>query len=239
MIVKKVERIKYGIVRRFIYAKSVLNPKIRDLTDRIFSSGEYFDNNPKLRTLQETGELGFPGSSKNKHRYQSMLSRYFYALQYTKNLSCLDSCCGVGWGSLILSYNASNVTGIDINEDALSFAKNHWKKESLFFSQENALNMQFPDESFHVVTGMESLEHFARNQGIQYLLESIRVLKRGGTLILSSYFSEDRKNADEICSLVPAHLYIWTKHELCKVCEPYFESMKFFGSSYFIARRRK
>ena len=55
------------------------------------------------------------------------LSRYVFALDYVVNKATLDVACGSGYGLSILSSVAKCVTGIDVNEDAICWAKNNNK----------------------------------------------------------------------------------------------------------------
>jgi O-antigen biosynthesis protein len=64
------------------------------------------------------------------------LGRYYYAikkLDINKNDDVLDISCGQGYGSFILSLNANQVYGMDINRDFVKYAFNNFKKDNIIF----------------------------------------------------------------------------------------------------------
>jgi len=80
--------------------------------------------------------------------------RYKWAEPHLSGKSVLDYGCGVGYGSFIMSQTASNVTGFDVSEDALAWAKYYAKQ----MPNLEYLN-QLPDKQFDCVTCFECIEH--------------------------------------------------------------------------------
>ena len=89
-------------------------------------------------------------------------SRYLFAAQFIKGKRVLDAACGTGYGSYFLKeMGASHVTGIDISEEAIDFARSNYPNVDLEFISGD---IQFLDElidgrSYDVVVSFETLEH--------------------------------------------------------------------------------
>lgn len=198
-----------------------------------------FSSNQKLLQLQKTGEVDMPGSAHNKKRWHRMLLRYYFALKLTKGKSVLDTCCGCGWGSYLLSYNSTQVVGIDMNQDLIDFADSNWNNANLSFQQNDIMSLTFPDNSFDIAVGMESIEHFTKDDGEKYIREVARVIKPGGHLILSSHFANTSEEAISVCSKVPAHLHIWTKEDINNLISHFFSHVSFFDSTLLTAYSKK
>jgi 2-polyprenyl-3-methyl-5-hydroxy-6-metoxy-1,4-benzoquinol methylase len=82
------------------------------------------------------------------------LFRYEWAKPFCGGKSVLDYGCGIGYGSYILSQVSTNVTGFDISEDALAWAKHYAAR---------APNLTFmdhpPEDKFDCITCFECIEH--------------------------------------------------------------------------------
>lgn len=114
------------------------------------------------------------------------LSRYRFARTYARGKDCLDIGCGTGYGSAHLAGGgADRVTGGDISDEAIAIATQHQGDNgNLSFRKLDATALPYPDESFGLVTAFEVIEHVA--DGERLLSEANRVLKKGGTLVLST-----------------------------------------------------
>lgn len=105
--------------------------------------------------------------------------------QELKNKSLLDIGCGGGW--LISKLSKSNLkktTGVDPNQKAIESAKKENKKS--IFKVAPAENLPFKDNSFDIITMFDSLEHVPKESEQIALKEVSRVLKKGGSLLLST-----------------------------------------------------
>ena len=90
----------------------------------------------------------------------------------------LDVCCGTGYGSEILSKSASSVLGVDISQEAVSFARKNHSNDKIKFVRMDAHDLKLPDGSKDLVTAFEALEHVSDPD--RMLSEIKRVLKKGG-----------------------------------------------------------
>lgn len=94
------------------------------------------------------------------------------------SMSVLDISCSTGIISRFFSQHFSKVTGIDIDEGAVAFAKTNNDVKNLEFHVMDALHTRFPDDSFDVVVCNQMYEHVPDAQ--QLLNEIRRVLVPGG-----------------------------------------------------------
>lgn len=109
-----------------------------------------------------------------------------------RGLSILDVGCGAG-GNIKILGEFGAVTGLDISEEALKFARTHSAFKNLV--QGNAEQLPFPDNTFDLVSALDVLEHIPNDQlAVQ---EMFRVLKKNGFALVT----------------VPAHRWLWSRHD--------------------------
>jgi len=102
----------------------------------------------------------------------------------------LDVGCGIGGSSLYLADKfQADVTGITLSpvqaKRATERALEARLQQKTKFLVADALEMPFESNSFDLVWSLESAEHFPNK--IQFLRESYRVLKPGGTLLMATW----------------------------------------------------
>jgi 2-polyprenyl-3-methyl-5-hydroxy-6-metoxy-1,4-benzoquinol methylase len=113
--------------------------------------------------------------------------RYIWAMTYAFGGEVLDAGCGSGYGTYMLSTIANKVVGIDVNEDAIIYAKKRYKAKNLEFKCVNVINVDKSiREKFDLVTCFEVLEHIEPQECDRFLSSIRDVLKEGGKLILST-----------------------------------------------------
>jgi len=128
-------------------------------------------------------------------RYGSLYGRLFERLHHCE-LYCLlsqyspgrvlDVAAGTGHTSLLLASMGFNLTSIDLTKEMLSYAQDRLRKHGLGsnFMLGDAFQLPFRDYVFDVVVSTRFLHLWPeRNQKI-LLQEMIRVLKRGGILVV-------------------------------------------------------
>jgi SAM-dependent methyltransferase len=98
----------------------------------------------------------------------------------------LDVACGGGELSLQISERGCNVYGIDISEEGINQAKRLAEREKIAarFEVADAQHLPYQDSFFEKVVCSSSLEHFTKD--VEGLKEMNRVLKPGGTLVLTT-----------------------------------------------------
>lgn len=113
------------------------------------------------------------------------IQRYTFATAYTKQQRVLDLACGVGYGSFILrAHGATEVLGVDLEPEAIRYAREHYCLPRLEFARDDALTCQFGDRLFDVMTSFETIEHLPQPR--EFLRNAAKLLVPDGTLLLSA-----------------------------------------------------
>lgn len=134
------------------------------------TSGERFVPNARMGTELEIEHM---------HRYMAIAEK-------VKGMRVLDAACGVGYGSAILSVYAREVVGIDIDEEAVAFARETYGNERTLFYEMSIADMQFKENSFDAVVSFETVEHVPEEIQKAFLQEIARILSPAGVLIMST-----------------------------------------------------
>jgi ubiquinone/menaquinone biosynthesis C-methylase UbiE len=95
----------------------------------------------------------------------------------------LDVACGLGASTkrLMLSYPAEMITAINLSEAQLAEARR--RAPGCTFLRMDAVKLDFPDAHFDAMICVEAAFHFDTRE--RFLHEAMRVLKPGGSLVLS------------------------------------------------------
>ncbi len=107
----------------------------------------------------------------------------------------LDVGCGVGGTSRYIAKKLgpnADVTGITLSPNQVKRATELAKDqavENAKFTVMNALEMDFPDNSFDIVWACESGEHMPDKEA--YINEMMRVLKPGGKFVMATWCQRD------------------------------------------------
>ena len=65
------------------------------------------------------------------------LSRYSYACKFVRDKDVCDVACGTGYGSkMMLDSGVRTVRGIDVSEEAIKYASEHYNGKNLFMRLE-------------------------------------------------------------------------------------------------------
>lgn len=106
-------------------------------------------------------------------------------LPWKHPLRILDAGCGPGFFSILMARRGHEITGVDYSEAMIECARenveNHSPEASAYFSQMDAQNLTFEDDTFDVVLSRNltwNLEHPDRAYA-----EWLRVLRPGGVLL--------------------------------------------------------
>lgn len=110
--------------------------------------------------------------------------RYLLAREFCRGLDVLDVASGEGYGTALLSQVARTATGIEIDAQVVSAAREEFSRPNLRYEQGDARLLPLQDSSVDVVVSFETLEHLSEQK--QFLKEVRRVLKPGGLLIIST-----------------------------------------------------
>ena len=115
-------------------------------------------------------------------------------LQLKKGMKILDAGCGVGGTSMHIAIDHDvHVHGITLSEKQVQEAQNKSKriknKGQVEFSVRDFINTNFSDEHFDGIFAIESICH--ANNKIEFLKEAYRILRPGGVLVVSDFFTAD------------------------------------------------
>lgn len=115
--------------------------------------------------------------------------KLFYSEEEVKDKTVLDAGCGTGIFSIIFANaGAAQVTGIDISPGSLNTAqslKEKFKLNNAEFIQQDMLKLPYPDEAFDIVWAWGTVHHTTDPFGA--VSELLRVLKKGGSILLAVY----------------------------------------------------
>lgn len=112
--------------------------------------------------------------------------RYAFASEFVRGKRVLDIACGNGVGTAILAGAAASVVGADTSRDAVEIARSRFGRPNVSYLHLSGAALPFTDGEFDVVVCLETLEHVAQADQPRFLSELRRVLKDGGTLVLST-----------------------------------------------------
>lgn len=136
------------------------------------------------------------------------LNRYLSAKKFINGKKVLDVACGEGYGTYLLKrWGASEVTGVDISEEALSVAKEKFSGEGITFVEHSAEELPFEDDLFDVVVSYETVEHLDYPE--KFLSEIKRVAKKNGTIIVSCPNDPYYYKSDPIANPYHKRKYTW------------------------------
>jgi len=117
--------------------------------------------------------------------FQHHLARYEFLLPMVRQTDdILETGCGAGYGSHMLSERARSVVAIDYSPAALEYARERFHAPNLAHLLMNCHRLAFSDGSFDLVVSFEVFEHLEAPE--EYLSECRRVLRAGGRLVLST-----------------------------------------------------
>lgn len=123
---------------------------------------------------------------KGYKRMGNHVKRYDFARSYVRGKDVIEFGCGYGAGSVLLDADIKNYIGIDIDENAVSYAKNNIEsiyKNTHFFTLDDFLNLSPPIKA-DVVLCFEVIEHVKDPNALISTLKSMT--KKNGTILLST-----------------------------------------------------
>ncbi len=110
---------------------------------------------------------------------------FFELLPEVSGLRGLDIGCGEGHNTRLLAQRGARVTGVDIAEVFIAYARETEAQEPLGIAYEvaSAVELPFPDASFDFATGFMSFMDIPETDRV--LAEAYRILRPGGFLQFS------------------------------------------------------
>ncbi|GEL08901.1 class I SAM-dependent methyltransferase [Salisediminibacterium halotolerans] len=146
--------------------------------------------------IDDTGERVIPEYMKpDNSLLLEHLARYDFAKPYAKG-RVLDLACGSGYGAKMITKARKNqiseTLGVDADPEIVEYARRTYHHPLLHFKTGDALNPDLTDEigTFNTILSFETIEHVPDDQA--FLTALVKLLKPGGTLVLSTPFGDGR-----------------------------------------------
>lgn len=164
-----------------------------------------------------------PGCRAPAEQHARLYQRYRFASEFCKNKDVIEVACGGGAGLGYLARTAKSVTGSDIDEGCLEFAREQYAgKDNIDLLSFDAHTLPFDDKSFDVVIMYEAIYYLDHPE--KFLAEAKRVLRDTGVLLLCS---ANKSWSDFNPS--PFSKRFYNVPELHDLLEPYFKQVKMYG----------
>lgn len=140
---------------------------------------------------------------------QAHLARYVWAVQFCEGKRVLDAACGAGYGSMILSWVARTVHGIDRSNVAISYARRCFATPNSNFMESSVY--KFTEMSFDRIVSFETIEHLEHPK--EFVEQAWEALVRGGLFIVSAPEVSDSR----------FHFQNYTRQQLWEVLDGWFD----------------
>ncbi len=177
-----------------------------------------------------TGERVVPGRSPSWLTLEHLL-RYRFASYFTPGCRVLDLGCGTGYGAFLLADKARLVVGADNSEEAVQYAREHYRRPNLRFEAADCRSLPFEANAFDVVTLFEVIEHLPEQEAC--LNEVKRVLKSSGLLLLST--PNPDRSTKQVEEENPFHFKELRQGELLELLGRHFAHVHLFYQCEFSA----
>jgi len=159
------------------------------------------------------------------------LKRYEFARQFCAGREVLDAGCGVGYGSAYLAETARRVVGVDIDGDAIGYARQRYAAPNVEFVQADVCAMPFDDAAFDVACSFEAIEHVPDPERL--VAELRRVVRADGVCVLSTPRVEETTTA----SANPFHAVELSPSDLERMLRTRFDDVELYGQRRLQTRR--
>lgn len=126
----------------------------------------------------------FVSREKKARRIIKALKFFFGKSRKLKSLTLLDVGASTGIIDNFLAKFVKKTVGIDIDENAIAYAKNNFKLKTLVFEKGDAMKLNFSDDSFDIVICTQVYEHVPDAK--KMFREIYRVLKPNGICYLAA-----------------------------------------------------
>jgi ubiquinone/menaquinone biosynthesis C-methylase UbiE len=152
-----------------------------------------------ISRLDKNGELTFMNYGLSNHEYLDLKGKdefNRYPIQLYNYIACnldiegldvLEVGSGRGGGAeyITRSFRPRSYKGVDLNKSAVKFCNKFHSREGLSFTQGNALNLPFENNSFDIVINVESSHRYPNVN--KFFREVHRVLKPRGHFLFTDF----------------------------------------------------
>jgi 2-polyprenyl-3-methyl-5-hydroxy-6-metoxy-1,4-benzoquinol methylase len=132
-------------------------------------------------------QAAFEGSAPQRFWHQTRFEVCLDMLDVGPSMHVLDAGCGSGvFADMVAAVPGTEVTAVDGNRDAISFARQQFGRSNLEFRNGLVDELAFESASFDRVSCLEVIEHIHPEQGRAVLRTFHRLLSPGGRLLIST-----------------------------------------------------
>lgn len=137
------------------------------------------------------------------------------------NKTILDNACGTGYGTYYLSKYCKKIIGIDISQEAVSYATRKFKDMNIF--EMDSTKLDFADNYFDAVISQDTIEHIPDDQA--FVSEIHRVLKESCKAIIFTPHSKIHNDSPEN----EYHVREYSKETFDDLLRRYFGKIKYYS----------
>tara|TARA_Y100001936_G_scaffold209180_1_gene215119 strand:+ start:22675 stop:23346 length:672 start_codon:yes stop_codon:yes gene_type:complete len=190
----------------------------------------------------ELKKLGYWNDLYSKDDYfgtgQTILADFAKIIIEENNISTLlELGCGQGRDSLFFTNFVSNVTSVDISENAINFVKKIKNERNLtnldLFVHDIKEPLDFPDKSFDMVYSNLALQFFDINQLNKIFLNISKIMSNDSFFMFSTkksgdkYFNFGKKISENSFEYKDITRYFFEKSEITHLLEQNFQIISF------------
>jgi len=182
--------------------------------------------------LENTGERFLPWVEGAKINYEH-LHRYAFAAEFVKGRRVLDLASGEGYGTHMLSRDAEQVVGVDIDPQSVEHATRRYSSDNVNFICGSMIDIPIEGQKiFDIIVCFEAIEHIKEHD--ELLCEVRRLLKEDGLFIVSTpnratYFPDPQYPNKRCIPQHPFHVKELSIDELRNLLGNYFREARFLG----------
>lgn len=170
------------------------------------------------KSIDDTGERMIPAYHKGRIVYGEHIVRYQAAVGLVKGRTVLDIASGSGYGTACLAASAKKIYGVDVDEEAIKYAKMNYNNSNTHFIKGDGIKIPLDDNSVDVVISFETIEHI-EDYGF-FMKEIKRVLTPDGLLVLST------PNDTEFPEGAHYHIHEFEHDELKKLVAKHYKNVE-------------
>ena len=152
-----------------------------------------------------------------------IIERYKFAKSYIKAQDIvLEAASGFGYGAAFFSKICSKVYAVDIAQENIEFAKSAYDLKNIVWQVGDVTALPYDDYYFDIYISFETFEHLPLEIVDKYFSEAVRVLKKGGKMLISTPNREMRKHVHN-----PFHIKEYSFSEFDTHLKKYFSDIAY------------
>ena len=136
----------------------------------------------------------------------------------------LDAASGFGYGAAYMSRFCDKVYALDIAQDNIDFAKSSYQLPNVIWQNGDVTQLPYDDHYFDAYISFETMEHLPLDIVELYFTEAVRVLKKGGKMIISTPNRDMRMHVNN-----PFHIKEYSFPEFDTILRKYFSIAEYFS----------